>query len=60
MLLHHILTWNGIFFIELINLNSHSLFKIDSPGVRRALCVFNKESIGLTGAVTISQYDSDY
>lgn len=53
---HTNLKWD--YFIELINLNSHSLFKIDSPGVRRALCVFNKESISLTGAVTISQYDS--
>lgn len=53
---HTNLEWD--YFIELINLNSHSLFKIDSHGVRRALCVFNKESISLTGAVTISQYDS--
>lgn len=52
---HTNLKWD--YFIELINLNSHSLFKIDAHGVRRALCVFNKESISLTGAVTISQYD---
>lgn len=53
---HTNLEWD--YFFELINLNSHSLFKIDSHGVRRPLCVFNKESTSLTGAVTISQYDS--
>lgn len=53
---YYITYWD--YFIELINLNSHSLFKIDSHGVRRALYTVNEESVGLTGAVTISQYDS--
>lgn len=52
ILLYINLEWD--FFIELINLNSYSLFKIDFYGVRRFLCVFNKENISLIGVVIIS------
>lgn len=52
ILLYINLEWD--YFIELINLNSYSLFKIDFYGVRRVLYIVNKESIGLIGVVIIS------